>query len=95
MCFVFIFKGWSVVNFSALVIVITVIIIHLQVVCWISHFGYSYFKLRLVSALQILLVLLNSSWISAYTYDDILGAIQIIDKIYCTLNSQNQVKFYV
>ena len=33
-----------------------------------------------VCAMQHLLVLLNSSWISAYVYDDILDIIQITDK---------------
>ena len=42
-------------------------------------------------AIQNLLLL---AWISASSYDDILYTIQITDKSYYILNSQNQVKFY-
>ena len=43
-------------------------------------------------AIQNLLVLLNSSWISAL-YHDIVDTIWIIDKTLLHFNSQNQVKF--
>ena len=51
-----------------------------------------------VYAIQNLLALFNFSWISAYTYGDILDTylqygLQI--RSYYILNSQNQVKFYV
>ena len=48
-----------------------------------------------VCAIQDLLVLLNSSWISAYMMDDIVDTKRIIDKKLLHFNSQNQAKFYM
>ena len=45
-------------------------------VCIMAAISYS------ICAIQTLLVLLNSSWISAYTYDDILDTIRITEKNY-------------